>query len=215
MRWPWPRQPAETGDEQLARVSAALPERPLPAGPPADLATQLARLRQILDLLWHYFPGTTYREIAEHATTPERPLTARRVGLLHQADPAALVDVTGAELDRIADRAVRRPERLARDPAVVAAAAANLDLLQALGACQAHLGTLPAVRPDPDLASHRGRHAYAAKLRGVVAHRRRDAVLDPWWLSWGRRGGPPGPPELPSPQPRRSQRSRHRKPFSG
>ncbi|HSH78926.1 MAG TPA: hypothetical protein VLA19_10390, partial [Herpetosiphonaceae bacterium] len=111
-RW---RRPVETGDEQLARLARVTPERPVPAGPSADLPTQLARLRQILDLVWHYVPGTTYSSIAEARSTPEHPLTARRVGLLHQADPADLVDVTGAELAQIGAIALRRPERLATD----------------------------------------------------------------------------------------------------
>ncbi len=200
-RW---RRPSETGDEQLARLQRATPERPVPAGPPADQATQLAHLRHILDLLWHYFPGTTYGAIAEARGTPDRPLTARRVGLLHQAEPTDLADSTGEELVQIAGIALRRPGRLATDPDVVAGAAANLDLLHALDACRRQLGMLPAIRPDPDLATPRGIHAYAARLRREVARRQRDILqLDPWYLHWGRRGdGPPGPPELPPPYPR-------------
>ncbi|MDP9371404.1 MAG: hypothetical protein M3Q65_02890, partial [Chloroflexota bacterium] len=152
------RRPTETGDEQLARLQRATPERPVPTGPPADLPTQLARLRAILEHLEHYrYPGggNLHAEVAAAVSTPERPLTARRVALVHEADPADLPDLTAAELAQIARVALRHPDRLARDPAAVAAAAANLDLLHALDACRRHLGALPAVRPDPDLATSR------------------------------------------------------------
>ncbi len=199
-RW---HRPAETGDEQLARLARVTPERPVPARPSADLPTRLARLRQILDLVSHYVPGTTYSSIAEARGTPEHPLTARRVGLLHQAGPADLADVTGAELAQISAIALRRPERLATDPEAVAQAAAHRDLWHALDACRRHLGALPALRSDPDLATAVGHHAYATALRRQVARRRPDARREPYWLTWGRRGeGRPGRPILPAPRPR-------------
>ena len=128
MRWPWPRQPAETGDEQLERVGAATPERPLPSGSPADLATQLERLRQILDLVEYYFyprSGAMHADLAAAVGTSDRALTARRVALLHEAGPASLGDLDTTELAQLADYALRQPERLARDPTVVVVLAAG------------------------------------------------------------------------------------------
>ena len=199
-RW---RRPAETGDEQLARLRHATPEPPAPTGPPADLPTQLARLRTILEHLEHYRyyrGGNLHADVAAAVSTLERPLTARRVALVHEADPADLPDLTAAELAQIAGVALRHPDRLARDPAAVAAAAANLDLLHAFDACRRHLGALPAVRPDPDLATPQGRHAYAAALRRAVRRQTAAAVWDNPRLHWGRpEDGPPGPPPAPRP----------------
>ncbi len=198
-RW---RRPPETGEEQLARVRAATPPAD-PAGPPANLPTQLDRLRAILEHLEHYFyyyRGPLHADVAAAVSTPERPLTARRVALLHEADPADLGTLDAAELGQIAGIALRHPDHLARDPAVVARAAANLDLLQADAVCRQYLGALPAVRPDPDLTSHRGRHAYAAALRHAVRRTHPEAVSTNPRLHWGRRGdGRPGLP--PPPQP--------------
>ena len=47
---------------------------------------------------------------------------------------------------------------------------------------------LPAVRPDPELATDTGRHAYAARLRQARRRRKRDLALEhtrAWWLNWG------------------------------
>lgn len=154
-RW---RRPPESGDEQLARVTAAAPPD-VATGPAADLPTQLARLRAILELLEYYLfyrQGPLHAAVAAAVGTPERPLTARRVALIHEADPAHLADVTAAELAQIAGVAQFGPRRLAHDPEAAATAAATFDLLQALGACRRHLGSLPRVRPDPDLGTHRG-----------------------------------------------------------
>ncbi len=51
---------------------------------------------------WPKVPGTTYSSIAEARGTPNHPLTARRIGLLHQAAPADLADVADDELVQIA-----------------------------------------------------------------------------------------------------------------
>jgi len=199
----WRRRPAETGEAQLARVRAATPPPADPPGPAADLPTQLAHLRAILELLDYYAyyrRGNLHADVAVAVGTPARPLTARRVALLHEADPADLGDLDAAELAQVAAVALRDPAHLAHDPAVVARAAANLDLMQAATACERHPGGLPAVRPDPDLTSSGGQHAYAAALRRAVRRRHPDAVWDNPQLNWGRRAdGPPGPP--PSSRP--------------
>lgn len=202
----WMRRPAETGEAQLARVGEAAAPPGVPDGPVADPAAQLARLRAILDLLEYYRysrRGNLHGAVAAVVGTPARPLTARRVALLHEADPSGLGDLDPAELAQVAGVALRDPAHLARDPAVVARAAANLDLTQATAACARHLGGLPAVRPDPDLTTVQGRHAYAAALRRAVRRRHPDAVWDNPRLHWGRReDGPPGPPPTPRPTDR-------------
>lgn len=194
----WRRRPAETGEGQLARVRVATPPPADPRGPAVGLPAQLARLRAILELLEYYAyyrRGNLHADVAAAVGTPERPLIARRVALLHEADPAGLGPLDAAELAQVAGIALRDPARLARDPAAVAWAAANLDLLQATAACERHLGGLPAVRSDPDLTSPGGQHAYAAALRRAVRRRHPDAVWDNPRLNWGRRAdGPPGPP---------------------
>lgn len=201
----WGRR-AESGEAQLARVQANMLPPADPPGPASDPPVQLARLRAILDLVEHYARyrrGNLHAAVAAAGGTPARPLTARRVALLHEADPADLGDLDPAELAQVAAVALRDPAHLAHDPAVVARAAANLDLLQAMAACERHLGGLPAVRPDPDLTTVQGRHAYAAALRRAVRRRHPDAVRDNPRLNWGRReDGPPGPPPTPRPTDR-------------
>ncbi|MDP9477688.1 MAG: hypothetical protein M3R38_18720 [Actinomycetota bacterium] len=205
--WPWKRVPAETGEEQLARALASTPPPPVPPGPDADLPAQLDRLRHILELVEHYlYPrsGPLHADVARSVATPDRPLTARRVALLHEADPTHLTDVTGAELAQIASFTLREPERLARDPEATAAAAANLDLTHAVATARRRLGALPRVREEPDLGTWRGWHEYAAAIRREVRRRHRDAPYeDGPRLNWGRReDGPAGPSPRPQPAAR-------------
>lgn len=204
--WPWRRSAEETGEGQLARLAACAQLTPVPAGPEASLPAQLERLRSILDLVQYYLyprPGPLHADVAARVGSPERPLTPRRVALLHEADPAYLADATTEELAQIAGFALREPARLARDPEAVAAAASNLDVLHAAAMARRYLGALPAVRPDPELGTCGGAHAYAAALRWEVRRRYPEAVEEHPRLNWGRRGdGPPGPPPPPVPVPR-------------
>lgn len=201
--WPWRRVPKGTGEEQLARaLAASLPA--LPADPEADLPAQLDRLRHILELVEHYlYPrgGPLHAHVAAAVSTPDRPLTARRVALLHEADPEHLTDVMGDELAQVAGFALREPERLARDPDAASAAAANLDLAQAVAIARRRLGVPPRVREEPDLGTWRGWHQYAAALRREVRKRQPDAPdQDGPRLNWGRGvDGPPGAPLRPQP----------------
>lgn len=204
---------AKLMDTCLARSLVASPPA-LPAEPEADLPAQLDRLRHILELVEHYlYPrgGPLHAHVAAVVGTPDRPLTARRVALLHEADPEHLTDVTGDELAQVASFALREPERLARDPDAASAAAANLDLAQAVAIARRRLGVPPRVREEPDLGTWRGWHEYATSLRREVRKRQPDAPYrDGARLNWGRReDGPPGPPPRLQPVARsRARRAR-------
>jgi len=66
----------ESGEAQLARVRAATPHPADPPGPAADLPTQLAHLRAILELLEYYAyyrRGNLHADVAAAVGTPERP----------------------------------------------------------------------------------------------------------------------------------------------
>ncbi len=143
----------------MVRVRAALqPPAAVPVPTPADLPTQLARLRRMLDRL--DFGRVSYDALAAFASRPGQPITAVRLESLHRGEPAG---VTPEELEQVAALCASNPHAVLNDAEVAEWVDAQMALMAAQARFKERVGGLPGhMFPAPNLSTPEGVRSYAA-----------------------------------------------------